>query len=129
MDIPSQLREAIEEMVEGKDLGKIRKTVKEISGKYKNDSGSGKVLIKSDSDAEVYSCFRMPATYGACYDAFSYAREFFTEEIKTVNDIGAGTGAASWAADRIFDPKKITCLEWMLIMNLRKRRRGSNTML
>ncbi len=111
MDIPSQLREAIEKMVEGKDLGKIRKTVKEISGKYKNDSGSGKVLIKSDSDAEVYSCFRMPATYGACYDAFSYAREFFNEEIKTVNDIGAGTGAASWAADRIFDPEKITCLE------------------
>ena len=111
MDIPFELREAIENMVEGKDLSQIKKTVKDISGKYKNNSGRGKVLINSDNDAQVYSCFRMPATYGACYDAFSYVKEFFNGSIGSVTDVGAGTGAASWAVDRIFDPKSIRCLE------------------
>jgi ribosomal protein RSM22 (predicted rRNA methylase) len=54
----------------------------------------------------------MPATYGAVSDALSYIREYFKDEIDTVTDIGAGSGAATWACRELLSPSAINCLEY-----------------
>ena len=111
MDLPIELKNAVESLVENKSMSELKAASKIITDKYKNESGKGKKLVTDKLDAEVYSVYRMPATFGACYDALSYVSELFDESIDSVIDVGAGSGAASWASDNIFGPSKITCLE------------------
>ena len=63
------------------------------------------------SDADVYAVFRFPATFAAAYDSLSYALEFYDGDIKTVIDVGAGSGAATWASYMKLSPSGIRCLE------------------
>ena len=114
MDLPLNLRAAVEEMLEGSKPAELKKAVGNISDRYKNDSGRGKSLIATDLDAEIYAAFRLPATFGAVTDALSYVRELLPEDacnIRSLTDCGAGSGAGSWAAREIFDPGKISMLE------------------
>ena len=53
----------------------------------------------------------MPATYGAVYSVISKVLDNYNEEIQTVLDIGAGTGAATWAIKEFINLQKVTCLE------------------
>ena len=54
----------------------------------------------------------MPATYGAVSKALEYTFNLKnTDEIHTLLDIGAGTGAASWAASKLLNLNNIICLE------------------
>ena len=59
----------------------------------------------------AYAISRMPATYCAVYTALSHTLKNYNEDIKTVLDIGAGTGAATWAVSNLVHADKITCLE------------------
>lgn len=111
MDLPIELKSAVENLVENKSMSELKAASKIITDKYRNESGKGKKLVTDKLDAEVYSVYRMPATFGACSDALSYVSEFYSESIDSVTDVGAGSGAASWASDIVFEPAKITCLE------------------
>ena len=54
----------------------------------------------------------MPATYGAVSKALEYTFNLKNaDEIHTLLDIGAGTGAASWAASKLLNLNNIICLE------------------
>ncbi len=112
MDIPQNLKANAEQMTEGYSQALLRKTAQNLSDRYRNDSGAGKKLCTEDIEAAVYSLVRMPATYGAVSDAANYALEFYDgEPIKTIIDVGAGTGAASWALSDLLSLDKVTCLE------------------
>jgi ribosomal protein RSM22 (predicted rRNA methylase) len=55
---------------------------------------------------------RMPATFCAVTVALKNTLNIEEScEIETVLDIGAGTGAATWAINEYINPKEITCLE------------------
>ena len=111
MELPISLREKINKKAEGKKQSELVEISKEISDRYINKSGQGKRLVTKDEEALVYSIARMPATYGAIITSLKWSLEKFEGEIKTVLDVGAGTGAASWAASEIFNDLQITCLE------------------
>ncbi len=111
MDLPIELREAIENTVSGRTPAELKKAVSAISDRYRNDSGKGKKLVAVSSDADVYAVFRFPATFAAAYDSLSYALEFYDGDIKTVIDVGAGSGAATWASYMKLSPSGIRCLE------------------
>ena len=53
----------------------------------------------------------MPATYGAVYSALNYTLDLYNFSIDSLLDVGAGTGAASWAADSLINLEKVVCLE------------------
>ena len=60
----------------------------------------------------------MPATYGAINSALEHTLEIlkinnidYKKELKTLLDIGAGTGTASWCALEYLDLENITCIE------------------
>ena len=112
MDLPSELREAIENTVSGRSPAELKKAVSAISDRYRNDSGKGKKLVTANSDADVYAVFRFPATFGAVYDALGYTLELYEgSSIKSVIDVGAGSGAATWACDMRLDLSSVRCLE------------------
>ena len=111
MEIPQELKENIENLIiDGHP--KIIEQAQNVSKKYRENTGKGNKIITSNSEAIAYAISRMPATYCAVYSALSQTLKKYKNEIKTVYDIGAGTGSATWAIQELLQPQKITCLEY-----------------
>lgn len=111
MDIPQELKEEIEKIVTENKFAQIIEESQEISKMYRENDGKGKRLVTKQSEAMAYAISRMPATYCAVYSVLSQCLKNYNQEIKTVLDIGAGTGAATWAIKNLIDTEQITCLE------------------
>ena len=111
MDIPNTLKSAIESRAAGLKHEKLQADAQQMSLAYRLNKGQGQRLLSLESEAVAYAMTRMPATYGAVFSALGYAVACNKLSIKTVLDIGAGTGAASWAAAGQLDIEKITCVE------------------
>ncbi len=111
MEFPSELRFAIEALMSGQDLRALTASAEGISKRYRSESGAGKVLVSGERDTLAYAAVRMPATFGAVSRALELTLEQCGAEMDTVLDVGAGTGAASHAAQLLTDCTDITCLE------------------
>ena len=113
MQLPNELQLAAEELTAGYKQDKLKSIAAELSGRYRDKSGTGKSLLSEDTEAAVYANVRMPATYGAASKAVEYAAECCdTKGIGSLLDVGAGSGAATWAAVNVLpDIEKVTCLE------------------
>lgn len=110
MDIPQELKEAVEK-ISVIDRAKIIEQSQSISKKYRENDGKGKKLVTTSSEATAYAISRMAATYCAVYSALAECLKKYKGEIETVLDIGAGTGAATWAITNLIEVNKATCLE------------------
>lgn len=118
MELPFELRTAIDAMAQEYKLSQLTAASAAITEKYKTHSGSGKALITNATEAFAYSAVRMPATYGAVHAALAYALENCVGKLATMLDVGAGTGAASWAAaDLLEDLQSVSCLERDTLMS------------
>lgn len=112
MELPFALKAAIEERCAAHPTSDLIAAARNISERYRNESGHGKRLLTQDVEALSYAVVRMPATYGAVSAALHWSLECFDEKISSVLDVGAGTGAATWAVRGILvDSIEITCLE------------------
>lgn len=111
MDIPQELKEAIETIMKGTKHAELIEKSQKISEKYRENDGKGKRLVTETTEAIAYTISRMPSTYCAVYSALSHSLKNYDKNIKSVIDIGAGTGAATWAVSNVLDVEKITCLE------------------
>ena len=110
MDIPQELKDGIER-ISINQHSKIIEESKTISKKYRENDGKGKKLVTKKTEALAYAISRMPATYGAVYSVLSQCLKKYKQNINTVLDVGAGTGAATWAINNLINTEKITCLE------------------
>ena len=111
MDIPQELKEGIERIVSENKFTQIIEESQGISKRYRENDGKGKRLVTKQSEAMAYAISRMPATYCAVYSVLFQCLKNYEQEIKTVLDIGAGTGAATWAINNLIETEQITCLE------------------
>ena len=111
MEFPSELRYTIEQLLSAQDVRALTAAAEGISNRYRNESGNGKRLVSSEKDVLAYAAVRMPATFGAVSKALELTLEVFEEEINSILDAGAGTGAASHAAEIATGCDNITCLE------------------
>ena len=112
MELPIELKTAVENVINGLKKGDLMKNAENISNRYRNESGEGKRLLTEDDEAAAYSVVRMPATYGAVFTALNYTLDNVEGcKINSLLDIGAGTGAATWACDTLIDLESVTCLE------------------
>ncbi len=111
MDIPQELKERIEKITLEMQHGKIIEESQSISKKYRENEGEGKKLVTKQTEAIAYAISRMPATYCAVYSAFVQCLKNYNQDVKSVLDIGAGTGAATWAVTNLVNVNKIICLE------------------
>jgi ribosomal protein RSM22 (predicted rRNA methylase) len=97
MQIPAELRAALDAQLEGVPRGPLTERAERISTLYR-DSAASAIAIRDQTDALAYAITRAPATYGAVRNALARLQERnpnFTPA--TALDLGTGTGAASWA--------------------------------
>lgn len=111
MDIPQELKQEIEKIVSENKFAQIIEQSQGISKMYRENDGKGKRLVTKRSEAMAYAISRMPATYCAVYSVLSQCLKKYTQQIKTVLDIGAGTGAATWAITNLINVQQVSCLE------------------
>lgn len=111
MELPASLRLAIEELASPYPPRQLADCVRTLTRRYTGESGAGQRLLTRDAEAAAYCAVRMPATFAAVDAALGWAKECCDAAPRTLLDVGAGTGAASWAACAAFDLSSITCLE------------------
>lgn len=112
MQLPNEILERAIAIAEKFSKKQLSQSFKEVSNKYCGEK-NGNILLNQVEEAAAYSLSRMPATYGAVYNAFSQTLETIETQItlKTLLDVGAGTGAATLAIAEQINLDKITCLE------------------
>ncbi len=111
MEFPSELRFAIEQLMAEQDIKAMTASAEAVSMRYRSESGKGKSLVSSARDTLSYAAVRMPATFGAVGKALELTFQQFDGGINSILDVGAGTGAASHAAQLVTECESITCIE------------------
>ena len=111
MDIPKGLKDSINRLLSENKSSNIIENAQTISNRYRKNDGKGKRLLTNESEAVSYVISRMPATYAAVYSVFKQILANYNEKMTSLLDVGAGTGAGTWAVNEIENMSQITCLE------------------
>jgi ribosomal protein RSM22 (predicted rRNA methylase) len=99
--LPAELKAALDARLQGFSRTDAAQRSQKISTTYRAGGGSG--TIKSEADALAYALARMPATYAAVAASLSALTEIAPDLApRTLLDVGAGPGTASWAAAEAF---------------------------
>lgn len=102
MQLPEDLRRAVENQMTETPASVLARASAEISQAYKGGRFVNAPL-KTPVHRLAYLQVRMPATYAACHHVFVRLREEMPDfEPKSLLDLGAGPGTASWAAIEAF---------------------------
>ena len=112
MDMPPKLQAALEELMLSLSSKNLAEQAKVVSDRYRFQQRTGDSLLSRPDEAVAYALVRMPATFGAVFDALeqTLARTDPTA-FRTLLDVGAGTGAATCAAVQLLSFQRIVCLE------------------
>src|ERR1700692_4133836 len=100
-DLPAELKAALDAKLQGFSRSDAVTRAALISKTYRDGGGSG--AIASEADALAYALARMPATYAAVTASLNALREIAPDFApKSLLDVGAGPGTATWAAAEAF---------------------------
>jgi ribosomal protein RSM22 (predicted rRNA methylase) len=100
-DLPAELNAALNAKLQGLSRADAAARAALISRTYRDGGGSG--AIRTEADALAYALARMPATYAAVTASLNALREIHSGFApKTLLDVGAGPGTATWAAAEAF---------------------------
>lgn len=112
MRIPEELNQAIENEIKNIKINELKEEALNLSNRYLNKERTGKTLLSRDIEALAYSIMRMPATYSATATVLKYTVDIIKKtKFNTLLDIGAGTGASTWAASYVLDIENVKCIE------------------
>jgi ribosomal protein RSM22 (predicted rRNA methylase) len=109
MQLQFLLRQAIEQQAASQNSSSLTQAALtlaagELSQKYREQRLPGKPFIATDAHRLAYAAVRSPATFAASGAALVEAHRLAPDlEMESLLDLGAGTGAASWAAVEVFD--------------------------
>jgi len=97
MPFPPELTRALDGLLEGIPRRELAAAAKAMSEGYRK--GETSRPIATPVQALAYAVARMPATYAACAAVFARLKEVMPGFAPaSLLDVGAGTGAAGWAA-------------------------------
>jgi ribosomal protein RSM22 (predicted rRNA methylase) len=100
-DLPAELKAALDGKLRFFSRTDAAGRAAAISKTYRDGGGSG--AIRSETDALAYALARMPATYAAVVASLNALIEIRPDLApKTLLDVGAGPGTATWAAVEAF---------------------------
>jgi ribosomal protein RSM22 (predicted rRNA methylase) len=100
-DLPAELKAALAARLQGLSRNDAAERAAVISKTYRDGGGSS--AIKSETDALAYALVRMPATYAAVTASLNALHQITPDFApKSLLDVGAGPGTASWAAAEAF---------------------------
>jgi ribosomal protein RSM22 (predicted rRNA methylase) len=112
MDLHPELGAALDRALAHASPVELARGTRELSARYRSRE-SGTRLVRSDADVLAYLAYRVPATYAAVATAVTAVRDQIPDrEPRSVLDIGAGPGTASWAAMSVWPGiRDICCVE------------------
>lgn len=97
MQFPPELTKRLQALLEGVPRKELAAAAKDMSSGYRR--GKTSQPITTPLQAMAYAVARMPATFAAAAAVFAHLNEVMPEFApQSLLDVGAGTGAASWAA-------------------------------
>src|SRR3981081_3350914 len=100
-DLPAELKAALDAKLQGLSRNDAAERATLISQTYRD--GGGSTTIRTEADALAYALARMPATYAAVTASLNALRQITPDFApKSLLDVGAGPGTASWAAAEAF---------------------------
>jgi ribosomal protein RSM22 (predicted rRNA methylase) len=97
MEIPKDLREAIDDGVAGVPVRDLAGVVERLVERYRSGAPATEPILVSTADVAAYAAYRMPATFVAVRAAFGQLGGLGLAPASLL-DLGGGTGAALWAA-------------------------------
>jgi ribosomal protein RSM22 (predicted rRNA methylase) len=123
MQLPAELRESITRALEHVSRNALAERARRFSELYRGGGGSA-TAIRDEADALAYAVARMPATYGAVRNALARLAARCPEFApRSVLDLGAGPGTASWAAvdawPEIDEIAQVDTNRWLLGLGIR----------
>lgn len=98
MELPAQLRQGVDSLLEKVPLPALKQAAKTLSERYRAELRDGRLHMVEDMAVKAYLATRLPATYAAVrasLDALTEARPDF--QPKSLLDVGAGPGTMLWA--------------------------------
>ena len=101
MQLPHFVKNYIEDRAQAVPYALLEAAALELSAHYRAAKVSSTVPLRAQHKAVAYLATRMPATYAVAVTVLSEIA-VRVPEVKTVLDLGAGTGAASLAAQKVF---------------------------
>lgn len=100
------LREALEREASGTALSRLANATERLSSRYRAVAAASEPILAQPIDVLAYAHYRMPATFGAVRAALrslAASGTFDASSVRSLADLGGGTGAAAWAAVDVFD--------------------------
>ena len=102
-DVPHTLSRALEAVLDGLPAEPLRRATASLIDAYRSGAPPTAQVLRDPTTAAAYAAYRMPATYAAVSRALRHATELAPAlEVRTLLDVGGGTGAATWAAAEAF---------------------------
>src|SRR6202049_5373880 len=103
-DLPAELKTALDARLLGLSRTDAAERAAVISKTYRDGGGSGAIV--SQADALAYALARMPATYAAVTARLNALCKIAPHSApKSLLDVGAGPGTATWAAAEGFSSR------------------------
>lgn len=99
------LREALEREASGTTLGQLTSAVERLSSRYRSVEAASEPILARPIDVLAYAHYRMPATFGAVRAALRslvVSGMLDPSSVRSLADLGGGTGAVAWAAADVF---------------------------
>ncbi len=99
--MPLPLTRALEAVLAGEDPAALRRATSRLIEVYRSGAPPTEPALRDPVSAAAYAAYRMPATHAAVGLALRLGRGADAEAlagVRSLLDLGGGTGAAAWAA-------------------------------
>lgn len=112
------LRASLADLLDGLPPKQAAQAVERLIANYRGRTPTDTPVLRDRSDVVAYAAYRMPATFEAVRAALSALRAAAPKWTPAGQvDVGGGTGAATWAADAVWDgegdgERAVTVLDW-----------------
>jgi ribosomal protein RSM22 (predicted rRNA methylase) len=108
--LPPELEQAIARALASTEPRALASAARRLTERYQR--GEFALALREPADRAAYLAVRFPATFAASRNVFGHVRERLPQaRFASLLDLGAGAGAASWAAASALGVERITCVE------------------
>ena len=99
----STLPAALDAVLDGLPADPLRRATASLIEAYRSGAPPTAQVLRDPATAAAYAAYRMPATHAAVSRALRHAIQLAPSlDVRTLVDVGGGTGAATWAVAEAF---------------------------
>ena len=101
--MPLTMTRAIDAVLDGEDVAALRRATVRLIDTYRSGAPPEGSVLRDPASAAAYAAYRMPATHAAVSRALRMGLGTGAAmPVRSLVDLGGGTGAAAWAAAESF---------------------------